>query len=220
MVSVTISRSQINAVKSALGGLGKGVQREIATAVNATAKKTVSQMAKTITSEIKVTQKKVKESLKAKNKANKHNPKSTVTLSKTDRISLKEFGARHTKAGVTYLVNRKSGRQTIAGAFMGPKPGAMAIKLRGHAFIRQGAARKMKKGTYVGQVRQPIHKLWGASPWGVFAGKGEKVPAAVTKRRLKDQRDATEAELKKQVVKRINFLKHKAAGTLRGKQPA
>ena len=39
---------------------------------------------------------------------------------------------------------------------MGPRAGAMAVKLRGHAFKRKG------------KKRLPIQKLMGVSPWGVF----------------------------------------------------
>mgnify|MGYP007011820782 CR=1 FL=1 len=62
-------------------------------------------------------------------------------------LSLKEFGARQNRRGVRARVWGKS--KQFAGGFMGPKPGAISLKLGGHAFRREG------------KKRTPIEKLLG-----------------------------------------------------------
>jgi len=47
-------------------------------------------------------------------------------------VSWKSLGAKQNKRGV-----RAKGGRFRAGGFMGPKPGLVAIKLRGHAFVRE-----------------------------------------------------------------------------------
>lgn len=63
-------------------------------------------------------------------------------------ISLKDFGAKQGAKGVTATVWGK--RQHYPGMFMGPSPGVIAGKLKGHAFVR--TSRK----------RLPIEKSYGA----------------------------------------------------------
>lgn len=64
-------------------------------------------------------------------------------------LSLKVFGPRQQKEGVRAKV---WGRMKMhKGAFMGPRPGSLALSLKGHAFAREGKSRK------------PIRKLFGPS---------------------------------------------------------
>lgn len=62
-------------------------------------------------------------------------------------ISLKEFGARQNARGVTARVWGKA--KQFPGGFMGPRPGAIAAKLKGHAFHRTS------------KKRHPIKKMFG-----------------------------------------------------------
>lgn len=63
-------------------------------------------------------------------------------------LSLKEFNARQNSKGVVATVWGK--RQNYPGMFMGPRPGAIAMRLGGHAFVRTSKA------------RLPIDKGYGA----------------------------------------------------------
>ena len=64
-------------------------------------------------------------------------------------LSLKVFKPRQFQSGVKATVWGK--RQLFPGTFMGPRPGAIAPKLRGHVFARTSKA------------RLPIKKLYGPS---------------------------------------------------------
>lgn len=92
-----------------------------------------------------------------------------VTLSKTDRIPLKYFGARQTRRGVTYRIAksttaaarmRSASRTAVAATGMRERiPDAFGPnipRLGGNVFRRTGRG------------RLPIVKLHGPSPWGVF----------------------------------------------------
>jgi len=75
---------------------------------------------------------------------------------------------------------------------MGPRPGANKASWRGNAFKR------------VGKSRLPIQIQKGPSPWGVFV-----------KREMTKQVEATaNAELKKQVERRIRFINLKKTGAV------
>jgi len=68
-------------------------------------------------------------------------------VSRGRHISLKEFKPRQFKAGTKASPWGK--RQLFESAFMGPRPGAVAVKLAGHVFVRSSSD------------RHPIEKLWG-----------------------------------------------------------
>ncbi len=60
-------------------------------------------------------------------------------IGRGSELSLKLFKPRQFKAGAKATVWGK--RQTYPGSFMGPRPGVLGAKLRGHVFVREGAAR-------------------------------------------------------------------------------
>lgn len=192
MVRISADTDQLQELQRLLGNSTKKIKREIATAINATKKKVASQVAKEITKELATSQKVVKEQINARDKANAQKLSATVTLKKSQRIALREFGARQNKKGVSYKISKTKGRKLIPGAFQGPRPGAVKVSWRGHVFIR------------VGKPRLPIRRLSGPSPWGVYV-KGGRDPMI--------RREARE-ELRKQVDRRIRFLKLKQQGTI------
>lgn len=192
MLRISADTDQIKKLQKLLKGSEKRIKREIATAINATKKKVASQVAKEITKELATSQKVVKEQINAKDKASAQKLQAVITVKKSKRIALREFGARQNKKGVSYKISKTKGRKLIPGAFQGPRPGAVNVRWRGHVFIRQG------------KPRLPIRRLSGPSPWGVYV-KGGRDPIV-----RKDAR----AELRKQIDRRIRFLKLKQQGTI------
>lgn len=67
-------------------------------------------------------------------------------------ISLKEFGAKQHRAGVSAAPWGK--RRVFPRSFIIPSLG-------GHVFSRVGPKRIMMRGRYAGKSRQPLHKLYG-----------------------------------------------------------
>lgn len=193
MVSATISRSQMRGLQKAIEGTKRSAKKEMAIAVNKTAKKGTGIINKEIRTELAVKKKAIDSVITVKRKANAkaREASASLELKKSKRLALKEFGARQTKAGVSYKISKSKGRSTVPGGFMGPRPGAIAVKLNGHAFIRKTA-----------DSRSPIRKLWGPSPWGVFTKRGMRRPSTKEIR----------VELKKQMARRINFIKLKKEG--------
>jgi hypothetical protein len=196
VITYGIDSDQAQRLISVIGDVPKSIRRELKTAVNATAKQTRSSMNKTVREKMIVKVDAVNRVLKIKSKATDDALTASVQLSKEGRIPLKEFGARQTKKGVSYRINKQEGRKVAAGAFQGPKLGQMKVSWRGHVFKR------------LGKTRLPIAKLFGPSPWGVFV-VGEHVQPTVVESKV---------ELKKQIERRIRFLTLKANGGLRGKQ--
>lgn len=86
----------------------------------------------------------------------------TVTLVGYDRATgLLQFGARGSKrSGVTVTVTHARGPTTLGHAFI-----ASGLNDNRHVFQRDLSRpkRRMKKGNYKGQLRQPIETLYGPS---------------------------------------------------------
>jgi hypothetical protein len=94
----------------------------------------------------------------------RHKSGASITLRESQRISLRYFGAKQNDKGVSYKINKGSGRGFIPGAFQGPRPGAIKVSWKGNVFKR------------VGKSRLPIQKLMGASAWGAFVVKSMYKP--------------------------------------------
>jgi len=189
---VTIDNVQIARMKAAIEKTGKQLRKELAVAVNATAAKSKSIIAKQIGKELAVAQKDIKTTIRQSRRAGELDISATVEVKKEKRLGLNKFGARQTKKGVSYKVSKSRGRSFIEGAFQGPKPGLMKASWRGNVFKRAGKS------------RLPIVKLKGPSTWGVFV-VGKKIGPSTAE---------TEQELKKQVDRRIRYLLLKQAGTI------
>ena len=184
--SVTVYPTQIAELQRLLGGVSKKIKRELAIAVNETAKHTKGTIAKQIVAELAVAQKVVKDKLTIKRANNAdRNPTAKVTLDKTKRIPLRDFGARQNKTGVSVKISKSRGRKTIPSAFMVDRYGD-------HVYKRSSKARA------VGRRKK------GPSPWGVFVKNNLKEPTA----------DDAKDVLRKNVERRIRFIKLKQSGAI------
>ena len=191
-MTARIDNAQIARMKAAIENTGRNLRKELAIACNQTANKSKSIIAKQIGSELATAQKNIRKDIRNGKKASPLDISASVEVRKESRIPLRDFGARQTKTGVSYRVSKTSGRRSVPGAFQGPRPGLMNAKWRGRVFKR------------LGKSRLPIAQLMGPSAWGVFV-VGKKIgPSA----------QQTEAELKKNIDKRIRFLLLKQSGAI------
>lgn len=190
--SIMIDRAELDQLRNALKTVGGTMARELKIVTNKTANKTKLVMSREIRKELRAPAAKVKKTLRVSIKATTANTSAEVQLKKGERISLKEFNARQTRKGVTHKISKRRGRGRVDDAFMGPRPGAIATKLHGHVFKRRGEA------------RLPIQKLYGPSPWGVFA---------INRMRKPTVQEIT-PEYVKQLQHRIRFKVLKAQGLI------
>ena len=191
-MNITVKQSSLDSLKAAIEGTTRKIKSELRVAINATAAKSKSILNKEIRSELAVTAKVVSSTIRTKRKSEGNDLSATVEVKKTARISLKEFGARQGKKGTSYKISKTKGRKTISDAFQGPKPGLMKASWKGNVFKRAGKA------------RLPIVKLYGPSPFGVLT-KGKKLEPSLKQ---------TEAELVKQVQRRIRLITLKKTGAI------
>ena len=181
MLSITV-RGKLDELAKAVGTDGpKKLRRETATAINATAKRTINMLSKEIGKELATPQKAIKTTIKVASKASQNKLGATVRQRPTSRVSLKEFSARQTKKGVSYRISKTKGRKTVPGSFIVGKLGNHVYKRKGNASL-------------------PITKLKGPSPWGVTVKN--KLDELVA------QRDV-EPELLKQIDRRIRAVNFK-----------
>lgn len=189
---ITVNPRKLQALKDAVHGTAMNMRREFATVLNKTAKAGERIIAKEVATELATPIKVIAKTIRQRKRAAPDDLKSSVEMGKTKRIPLREFGARQTRAGTSYKISRSKGRKTIRGAFQGPKPGVMKASWRGNVFRR------------VGKMRLPIVKLYGPSPWGV----------AVVGRKVEPSRNQIQAELNKQINRRLDYILKKKSGVI------
>lgn len=184
-----IVRSNIPDVVKTLNKVTDNLPKQLGIATGKATRRGRSIIAKDVTKTIAVKQKTVRQYVKFRKSGKVRHE---LTLKKSSRIPLRDFGARQTKRGVTYKINKQSGRQTAVGAFMGPKPGVQFTKFKGRVFRRTG------------KQRLPITQLMGISPWG-YVVKGRRIDPIG--KQLKQ-------ELIKQAYERVRYLKLKKSGAI------
>lgn len=167
----------------------KNLDKEIKIVNGKTARRGKSIIAKEVQKNVAVKQKDVRKHIKSMSLGKRS---AAVDLENSPRLPLRDFGARQTKAGVSYKIDKSGGRKTIKGSFQGPKPGQVLAKWNGRVFVRDG------------KKRTPIRQLFGVSAWGVI--------------RRRDRRKAVgiqiQAELQKQMRERLRYKKLKAEGVI------
>jgi len=194
-ITITVDTSRLEAKLSQIaGGLEKAKRRAAARTATHT-KKVISDK---VRERIAVKASTVKENVSSK----KQGDGQVIRLSKSDRVSLRQFGARQTKKGVSYRIGKTGKRGFVPSAFI-------VESLHGQVFKRVGAKRAMTKGRYIGKIRQPIQKLWGPSPWGAFTGgKNQKTVQDATPETVADTSDF----YRKRLEHEISFVINQANG--------
>ncbi len=181
---VTIDPRQIAAMKAAIEGTGRSLRKELVIATNQTAKKTQTGIAKQLAAKLNLKQKVSKRGVRVTRTASGQDISATVEVNKDKRFNLTAFiGTKQAATGVSYKTMRKGSRKVAKGSFEVAKWG-------GRTFKR------------VGKKRTPIRSLKGPSQWGVFV-VGKMVQPTVQE---------AEAELKKNIDKRIRTIQRKASG--------
>lgn len=190
MLNVKIDASQIVELQRALAGTKRKLDREIATAINATAKKVRTEAARELKKEMAVPVAILKKVVRNKSKATKDRLSAKIGLFRGYPIPLKYYKATQTKKGVTYKINPKVKRKSI---------------LRDAFIAKQYGGNVYKR---VGPARGPLQQQYGPAPGDFFDGINL----------VRKSRDLAEQELKKQMTRRIRFVLMEAAGELRGKR--
>ena len=185
MIAIQIDVRQLTRLRKAVGSVNKNMGREIAAAINATAKKTRLNIGRDVRETINVKKADSEAPLKIQAKATAQSPQTTVSIQRTRRPSLRKFGGRQDKKGVSYKIDKKGGRKRVNGAFVW-----QAID---RVFIRRG------------EERLPIIELKGVSVYGAYA-KNDFTPREIKR---------INAELSKQVERRINLNILRANGLVK-----
>lgn len=136
---------------------GRTLSKEVVKILNQTAADERRQINKDIRQELSVSAKSINAIMTLK-KATRNRQVATIRLPKTRRLSLKEFRARQGRKGTSYKIGKATPRRTAPHAFMGPKPGVVAVRLQGHVYQRSN----------IHESGSEIRKLRGPSPWGVY----------------------------------------------------
>lgn len=193
MIGIEIEAKQLKRLRVAVGKAGKSFPKELSAAINATAKKSRLEIGRQIRAQVNIKKAIAEKQINIRGIATAQRPVGKVSIDKSNREGLQHFGARQNKSGVTYKINKQGSRGRVDGAFMGPRPGALAPKLHGGVFKR------------VSKSRLPIVKLFGVSPWGAFK-RNDMEPIQV---------EFIEKNLQKQMERRINLNILRANGLVK-----
>jgi hypothetical protein len=193
MISVGIDKGQIARLQAELKNNAKRLPIEIKIAINAVAKQVSIQTARDVGKVMPLKSNTLKKVIRQKSVATNDRLGATIRLGGGYPIPLRLFGAKRTKKGVAVRMDRrvkgKQGRKFLPNAFI-------VDRYRGNVFERKTTA------------RGPIEVQKGPAPSDYYEELGT-VEKTVT---------LINAELPKQIDKRIRFLRLKAEGGLRGKQ--
>lgn len=189
-VSIEIDKGKLAALKDAVGKAKKSLTKELAGAINQVAKKTKLQIGRDIRSRVAMPKDQAEKPLSVRANATSKDLVAVVSLKKTPRLGLRNFGARQDKRGVSYKINKTGGRKRVNSAFQGPKPGVVKMSWKGNAFQRKGKS------------RLPIVQLKGVSAYGTFVKNEMSGP----------QEKASREELLKQMDRRIKLNVLRANG--------
>ena len=195
-INVAVDARKLDEITRMLADIKGGVPKALVGAVNDTARNTVTQISKAIRERVNIKKKDIDNKIR-RTTATPSRMHARITLSETQRLGLKYFGAKKYDAkgkgakkqigGVSYQIDRRTGRKRAPGAFIGGQ------RLGGQVFKRLGKSRK------------GIIKLQGISPWGAFVMSGM---------RKKTHAEAT-ALLEKNLDRRVNFLILKHSGAIK-----
>ncbi len=116
-------------------------------AVNHTGAKTFTAVRRSLAKQVGATQRKVTEAGGLRRHRAGARSLDYVISSRGGFLSLKDFNPRQSARGV--LARPWGARKLFDHAFMGPRPGVQALRLKGHVFARTS------------DRRLPIRKLWG-----------------------------------------------------------
>ena len=179
MISLKVDARSIRELRRALKGVEKKLPRELATAINATARKvkleTARELRKVLTVKVSV----LKKAIRIKGRATARRTQATVFFAIGHPIPLKYFRARELKkGGVTYKVNPTFNRKSI---------------IRDAFIIQRYSQNVYRRKT---KERGPLEKLYGPAPSEAFEKAGiTKLAMAVAS-----------VELPKQIQRRIRLL--------------
>lgn len=171
------------AVIAELRGIPSKVNRVLRTAANDTAKTLRSDLSKNIRELVNIKKADIDPYLKV---TPPQGASVEIRIKEGARIPLRFFGARETKAGVTYKISRRGGRNRIPSAFI-------VKKFASNVYTRKSAN------------RGPFLKPRGVSAWGVVG---------VNKLDAKAVRDG-QAIFRKNIMRRLNLEVLRAKGLAR-----
>jgi hypothetical protein len=160
MISMDSPSRELQRQRERLKGIKGGFEKAFARAAKRVASQGRTEISKGIRQNINIKASDLKPVLQI----GRYKKGASITLREKQRLSLRYFGATQNSKGVTYKMNKGSGRAFIEGAFQGPRPGAVKVSWLGNVFKR------------VGKDRLPIQKIMGASAWGVFVVRGMYKP--------------------------------------------
>jgi hypothetical protein len=191
--AIEIDNSRLQRLADATAKARKNMKKELAAAINAVSKKTKLEMGRAIRNTVAMKKDESEKPLSIRANASESSLQAVVSLKKTPRLGLRHFGARQDKRGVTYKIAKQGGRSRANSAFSGPKPGVVKLSWKGNAFKRTG------------KNRLPIVQIKGVSAYGAYVKNELAAPQA----------KAVEAELTKQIERRINLNVLRASGLVK-----
>lgn len=190
MIQIEVDAKQLKRLREATGRAKKKFPKELAAAINQVSKKVKLQIGRDVRATIAINKEESEKPLKITAQATEENLRAVVTLRKTKRLGLRHFGAKQDARGVSYKIDKQSGRKRVQGGFQGPRPGVMKTSWRGNVFRR------------VGKSRLPIIHVRGVSAYAAYM-KNELAEPQVK---------MINEELSKQIERRIKLNILRAEG--------
>ena len=179
---------------------GGSIDKEIKIIVSKTTTGTKRNIAKQITERLATQVKRTSEVIDIVRRPSVSRPRGHVQLEKTARLPLKHFGARQTRKGVTYRIDKRGQRKTHPTAFIpsqvahGPRSRTPSGRLRPQPRIRHMGGHVFARAY---DNPRKLIKQFALSPWGMY------VENPMQKRTVNEARETARKEL----ANRVSFAK-------------
>ena len=170
-IDIKVDESKLRAVERQVREIPGAMKRIVPPAINITATTARATTARAIAEQIKWQVTQVKKGISIiKARRNIWTARVKVT---SKEIPLILFGARQTKNGVSYQIDKRAGRKTIKGAFIQTMPTTGEKQKNGHkgVFLRRRSAKTSEGRDTKGRLRKgrlPIKEQYGPSLGIVF----------------------------------------------------
>jgi len=204
LIEVKYDKRQLKAVERQVRGIPGAMKRIMPRAINRTATTARARIARKLAGQIKVKISTAKKDVSIV-KARRDCWKATLKIT-TGRIPLILFGARQTKKGVSYRIDKTGSRKSIKSAFIQTMPITGATQQHEHrgVFVRKDKAKYSEGLDIKGRLRKgrlPIRELFGPSIGIVFEQASGIAAETIAE---------TGAELQKNIDSQVSYVLSRA----------
>ncbi len=156
---ITIQSPDISALVRRLGAVSRDAPKAFKQALSSIARAAKTETKRAASAEYNVKQARIEQDIRVDTR----NADAVVVTGRRRSITFNSYGFKPTRAGLRGSLFKKGKKHTFKSGFVAPGLAGAESGFHKVPFWRVGPKRKMRKGRYVGKLRQPLESLHGPS---------------------------------------------------------